>query len=121
MGVFNSALSVLVLRLSIQIFPKTSYIVLSLSCFPLVAMMGHFLQRRIVWRSTGPYFVEMVRFLLAQFSAMLWMLFGLWLLHNHFKFPILLGQITSIAIVNLVNILVLKGWVFKKKRVQGAK
>ena len=94
---------------------RFGYILACLVGFPFVLIQAHYIQRRIVWKSDQPYFLEFKKFGATQVMGFLLMLACITLMRESFGLSIYVAQILSIITINFFTYTSMRLWVFKGK------
>ena len=62
-GVLNTSFSLALFYILLQILKGLQYQFILFMCFVIANLQSHYTQRVLVWKSTNPYFSELMRFI----------------------------------------------------------
>lgn len=116
-GGYNTAFGYGVFTVAYLILEGTlHYIPISIACHFIAVTHSYFIQRKFVFRSSGAWPQELLRFNIAYLAILPVNLLLLWVLHELLKVPILLAQAASLIFVVILSYLSSSRFTFTESR-----
>jgi putative flippase GtrA len=112
-GVLNTCFSVTLFYLLLQILQCVQYQLILFICFVIANLQSHYTQRALVWKSTNPYFSELMRFFAGAIGMFVVNLVLLTLLVEILGYATFESQVSLTLLLTILNYFFQKHAVFK--------
>jgi putative flippase GtrA len=112
-GVLNTCFSVTLFYLVLQILQSVQYQLILFICFVIANLQSHCTQRALVWKSTNPYFSELMRFFAGAIGIFVVNLVLLTLLVEMLGYATFESQVSLNLLLTILNYFFQKHAVFK--------
>jgi len=111
-GVWNTIFGLSLFYLLLKIIPELNYFIILTSSFIISTLQSHFSQRSFVWRSSGPYLYELMKFFWGTFGSFIFNLACLPVLVEYLHFPVYLSQVLIVFLLTIFSFFYQKNIVF---------
>ena len=112
-GLLNTCFSVTLFYLLLQILQSVQYQLILFICFVIANLQSHYTQRALVWKSTNPYFSELMRFFAGAIGMFVVNLVLLTLLVEILGYATFESQVSLALLLTILNYFFQKHAVFK--------
>ena len=112
-GLLNTCFSVTLFYLLLQILQSVQYQLILFICFVIANLQSHYTQRALVWKSTNPYFSELMRFFAGAIGMFVVNLVLLTLLVEILGYATFESQVSLTLLLTILNYFFQKHAVFK--------
>ena len=112
-GLLNTCFSVTLFYVLLQILQSVQYQLVLFICFVIANLQSHFTQRFLVWKSTNPYFSELMRFFSCAIGIFVVNLVLLSLLVEFLGYETFESQVSLTLLLTILNYFFQKHAVFK--------